>query len=147
MKKKHHTQIPKHILRKATVEFKNISIYQMLLKITDGLRHFDEQNAKFAVISCFPNVSLVNAVRIVYAKWGLQNTTKCHFYFPLPRRSIADVPRDKTDCHIWASKPIYRLTHIEAETKWPPFRRRHFQMHFPEWKYLNFDSNFTEICS
>ena len=29
--------------------------------------------------------------------------------------------------------------HIEAETKWPPFRRRCFQMHFLEWKYLNFD--------
>ena len=24
--------------------------------------------------------------------------------------------------------------HIEAETKWPPFRSRHFQMHFLEWK-------------
>ena len=24
-------------------------------------------------------------------------------------------------------------------TKWPPFRRRYFQMHFPEWKFLYFD--------
>ena len=24
---------------------------------------------------------------------------------------------------------------FEAETKWPPFRRRHFQTHFLEWKY------------
>ena len=23
--------------------------------------------------------------------------------------------------------------------------RRHFQMHFPEWKYMNFDSNFIEL--
>ena len=23
--------------------------------------------------------------------------------------------------------------HIEAETRWPPFSRRHFQMHFLEW--------------
>ena len=23
--------------------------------------------------------------------------------------------------------------HIEAETKWPPFRRRHFPIHFREW--------------
>ena len=28
------------------------------------------------------------------------------------------------------------LTH-EAETKWTPFRRRHFQVHFVEWKCLN----------
>ena len=29
--------------------------------------------------------------------------------------------------------------HIEAETKWTPFRRRHFQWHFLEWKCLNSD--------
>ena len=28
--------------------------------------------------------------------------------------------------------------HIEAETKWPSFRSRHFQMNFLEWKRLNF---------
>ena len=28
--------------------------------------------------------------------------------------------------------------HIEAETKWTPFPRRHFQMHFLEWKCMNF---------
>ena len=26
-----------------------------------------------------------------------------------------------------------------AETRWPPFSRRHFQMHFLEWKCINFD--------
>ena len=36
--------------------------------------------------------------------------------------------------------------HIEAETKWTPFRRRHFQVHFREWKYLNSDYNFNEVC-
>ena len=30
-------------------------------------------------------------------------------------------------------KNIY---HIGAETKWTPFRRRHFQVHFQEWKCL-----------
>ena len=29
--------------------------------------------------------------------------------------------------------------HIEAETKWPPSSRRHFQMDFLERKYMNFD--------
>ena len=28
--------------------------------------------------------------------------------------------------------------HIEAETTWPPFRRRHFEMHFLKWKFINF---------
>ena len=28
--------------------------------------------------------------------------------------------------------------HIEAQRKWPPFRRLYFQVHFPERKLLNF---------
>ena len=35
------------------------------------------------------------------------------------------------------------ITHIEAETKWLTFCRQHFQMHFPEWKCLNFEYNLT----
>ena len=31
------------------------------------------------------------------------------------------------------------VKHIEAETKWPLFSRRHFQMYFHEWKCMNFD--------
>ena len=29
--------------------------------------------------------------------------------------------------------------HIEAETRWPPFSRLHFQMHFLQQKLINFD--------
>ena len=36
-----------------------------------------------------------------------------------------------------AVSPFYK--HIEAETKWPPFSRRHFQMIFLEWKCMNLD--------
>ena len=39
------------------------------------------------------------------------------------------------------------LKHIETETKWPTFRRRHCEMHFLEWKYMNFDWCSTEVCS
>ena len=38
------------------------------------------------------------------------------------------------------------LNSISPWTKWPPFRRGHFQLHFHEWKVLYFDSNFTEVC-
>ena len=34
-------------------------------------------------------------------------------------------------------KKIHQYT--EAETKWPSFSRRHFQMHFLEWIFMNFD--------
>ena len=33
--------------------------------------------------------------------------------------------------------PAYLCNYnIETETKWPPFSRRHFKMHFPEWNIL-----------
>ena len=38
------------------------------------------------------------------------------------------------------------LTHLPW-TKCPPFRRRHFQVRFHEWKILYFASIFTEVCS
>ena len=31
--------------------------------------------------------------------------------------------------------------------KEPPFRRRHVHMNFREWKCINFDKHFAEICS
>ena len=36
---------------------------------------------------------------------------------------------------------------LSPRTKWPPFHRRCFQMHFREWKVFCFDLNFTEVCS
>ena len=44
---------------------------------------------------------------------------------------------------------IYTISHkhIEDETKWTPFRRRHFQMYFLEFKYMNSDKKFTYIYS
>ena len=47
---------------------------------------------------------------------------------------------------------LNELRHIEAETKWSkinqmPLCRWHIQIHFLDWKLLNFDSNFTEVCS
>ena len=37
--------------------------------------------------------------------------------------------------------------HFEAETKLPPYHRRHFQVHFLEWKCMNFSKDLTEVCS
>ena len=48
--------------------------------------------------------------------------------------------------HEWLSGHFH-IKHIEAETKWPPFRRRRFQRHFLEWKCMNFDWNSIEVCS
>ena len=36
--------------------------------------------------------------------------------------------------------------HIQNETKWLPFCRWHFQMHFPEWTHIYFKYNFIKIC-
>ena len=45
---------------------------------------------------------------------------------------------------VWLQTP--QLTHLTL-AKWPPVRRRRFQMHFLEWKCMNFDLNFIEVCS
>ena len=44
------------------------------------------------------------------------------------------------------TKMLDYLTHWGRE-KWTPFHRQHFQMYFLQWKCLNSDSNFTEVCS
>ena len=45
----------------------------------------------------------------------------------------------------WCFVLFYLL--ISPWTKWLPFHRWHFQMHFHQWKVLYSDSNFTKICS
>ena len=35
--------------------------------------------------------------------------------------------------------------HIEPETKWPTFSRRHFEMGFLEWKYTNLEKKIIEV--
>ena len=45
---------------------------------------------------------------------------------------------------VW-SDAVASLLHIEAEIKWQPFSRRHFEMHFLEWKCMNFAYDFTEV--
>ena len=36
---------------------------------------------------------------------------------------------------------------IEAETKWLPFLRQYFKLHFCKWILLNLKKNLTKICS
>ena len=54
-----------------------------------------------------------------------------------------------TLCYIglWYNGTQLYLQHTEAKTRWPSFSRRHFQMHFIEWRCLNFAWYFTEVCS
>ena len=40
--------------------------------------------------------------------------------------------------HICVTRPQW-VNSFSPGTKWPPFRRRYFQMHFCEWKVLYFD--------
>ena len=39
------------------------------------------------------------------------------------------------------------LTHWVQDKMADISQRQHFQVHFLEWKYLNFDKYFTEVCS
>ena len=64
--------------------------------------------------------------------WGLNTLFRIHISWPhlIPLHLL---------------EPKYQ--HIEVETKWRPFYRWPVQMHFLEWKCMNFDWNFTEVYS
>ena len=99
--------------------------------------------------SCTPKVNRVNSGVIPKAIQGpvlllLRSDTVASL---LANGSAAFIW--KLHCHWLRGLPerhITVLTHW-GQDKWPPFSRRHFQMHFLEWKCINFDSDFTEVCS
>ena len=74
------------------------------------------------------NTSMQPGVRN-YVIWNGRNTSKHHEHM----REIQE------------KKDLKTVEHIEAETKWLPFSSQHFQMHFLQWKCINFYSGFTEI--
>ena len=47
--------------------------------------------------------------------------------------------KSQTFFHVGIIHFISSRKHLVAETKWTQFSRRHFQMHFLEWKSMNFD--------
>ena len=55
--------------------------------------------------------------------------------------------------HYWLQTQTYpfivdlAVNTLMLRPKGPPFRRQEFQMHLLEWKYMNFDKDFTEVCS
>ena len=44
----------------------------------------------------------------------------------------------------WCFKRL-SVIHIETETRWPTVCRRHFQVHFLEWRYINLHWFFPEF--
>ena len=67
------------------------------------------------------NASIVNSAVVLYTNMSQLYQLSCY----LPDTFLIIMHSDLTQ-------------HIEGETKWPPFRRWHFQMCFLEWKYMNF---------
>ena len=68
---------------------------------------------------------------------------------PLNNHLLADLYRDSPyrRNNNAENTPKASYYHIEAETRWPLFPRRHFQMHLLEWKSMNFAEDAIEICS
>ena len=52
-----------------------------------------------------------------------------------------------TDCVVTCIWFLHFFLPTEAEIRWPPFSGRHVHMHVLEWTCMNFDSNFTDVCS
>ena len=85
--------------------------------------------------------------------WSLQVQCWVHIMIPCAVFALLEVSVPRTFFEKGASFAILSgrylnvFQHIEAEIKCPPFGSRHFQMHFLEWKRMNFDYNFAEVCS
>ena len=74
----------------------------------------------------------------------------CFFNWTIRNKRQWNFNKKKRFFHENASENIVcemAATLSKTETKWPPCLRRHFQMHFPEWKRLNLAKELTEICS
>ena len=46
----------------------------------------------------------------------------------------------------WLFLTMYINT-LRPRKKWPLISKRHFEMDFLEWKCMNLDQNFIEVCS
>ena len=83
----------------------------------------------------YRNVSIINtSLKIIH------NFQDIHHYIANLRKVyVYSIIRYCQHSKFATSHPITILAwHIEAELEWPPFRRRYFQMHFLEWKFMNF---------
>ena len=71
----------------------------------------------------------------------LDEVFSLHASYSCPQNTLVDWCQYKY-CSVW----IY-FNILWTRKKWSPFRRRQFQMHFREWKCMNFDWNVTEVYS
>ena len=95
----------------------------------------------------FPAQMASNA-EIVSIWWRHHDYLECSKHFYTTTSSNLNIPRASllSSIHLFCIMISWHAnaspdgsSHIEAETKWPPFPRRHFQTYFLEWKYSNFD--------
>ena len=78
---------------------------------------------------------------VSHFKW--RHPVQCRRYATTERRRNFKVNTSM----FGVSTTLALLINTLRPSKWPPFSRRHFQMHFLEWKCMNFDWDFTEVCS
>ena len=80
--------------------------------------------------------------------WGIPLVLWSCVYYNLLNLVLSESPHC-TGSHpmgtAWIRRGNHWYWHIQPETKWSVFYRRHFQINFLEWN-LYFDSNFIEIC-
>ena len=57
----------------------------------------------------------------------------------------SEIREDETNVKYWSNMQC--VVHSSACYLISPFRRRHIQLHFLEWKYMNFVYDFIEVSS
>ena len=80
-------------------------------------------------------------------QWSYRSLALSHRYDRCSCRLVAVTPAKYQYVSNHLDRSNESCWHIEAKTKWPPFRSRQFHVHFPEWNLWNFKWNFPEICS
>ena len=131
----------------------NQTEYEMLfvlntLRPRQNGRHFAD--AIFKCIFLNENVSISIQISLKFVPKGPNNNIPALVQIMAWRRPgdkpLSEPMMVNLPMHICVTQPQW-VNSSPPETKWPLFRRRHFQMHFHEWKVLYFDSNFTDVCS
>ena len=104
--------------------------------------HSSPMRARCGLSFVSPNYNLGPAFAICYDWQWLKIITWLNETIMLPIYRLYPwkaVKVEMTPSNWWERLHVLWDYQIEAETRWLPFSRRHFQMHFLEWKYMNFN--------
>ena len=112
-----------------------ISIWQTVFK--PAVVNHDPVGLHYFLILCISQSNGTKMIFLLVVRFPYFLLLRSVMYFM--RNYVAVTQRKAFELHCihYAVAVDYFSYHIEAETKWPPFGRRHFQVHFLERKFMD----------